>query len=165
MVGAFIRFLAHLMLKDTVPRSNTIMERVETIVLSLNGWEQGLNAGAIAAFLDSLPSPLLRRVTFIFRQSHRIFRTGFEWEPVVAALQRLHQELSPDVRKTISVLILGRPSNTMAVSRTKDLLHGLRHMADVEVRYVPFSDLRYCDKLIPHFPLVTCPPRSRHGFY
>jgi hypothetical protein len=128
-------------------------------VIGLNGWSQVSDSSALVRLLDSIPSQLLLRVTFVVRRVCNDERVMWlKWEPIIAALQRLH-ELSPNQRKVIYVLIGGPVREARDVLNTEAHLRVLTQIADVQVRRVTFCEKKYPDRLVPHFPLVTSPHR------
>jgi hypothetical protein len=56
---------SHTNKNGTDPRGNTRLARLETLVIVLNGWSQVYDSSGLVRLLDSIPSPVLLRVTFV----------------------------------------------------------------------------------------------------
>jgi hypothetical protein len=86
----------------------------------------------IGDLVDSMPSPLLTRLTLLLVDPEKARLSGLDWTPFTDAFQRLH-ELSPGARKALHVPIFAGYQRAALVPMIQSALLHVQEYADVEV--------------------------------
>jgi hypothetical protein len=140
-------------------RSNASFARLETLVLDI-GWGITMDIlHAVGRFLDSLVSPHLHNLTLVADQDEsdrdHVWDLSMDWAPLINSVVDLHRKLSPELRKSLNVLLLGCERHEDYVRSIRDALSCLRGVADVDVRGVFRSRLASTVAgPVPGFPLL-----------
>jgi hypothetical protein len=137
-------------------RGSRFLARLKTLVfqifLSSFPTESCLNT--MAAILDSIPSPLLQRVTIVIRTPRLHWTTGICWSVISDGLMRLHRQVSPALRKQVCILVLAPrvDQECSAVQTIRDSFHEVQACGDLEV-IIP-CDGEVQQVAVSHFPML-----------
>jgi hypothetical protein len=137
-------------------RSNTLLAGLQTLAISircLSSRKYNTVLRSFAALVDSIPSASLVFLTLVFEYPKRAGLMDLDWSPVTDAVRRLHQDLSPRIRKRLRVAIVGDEQYAEAVCLIETVLRPVQVFADVDVFSGSHHDFATTSP-VPHFSVV-----------
>jgi hypothetical protein len=117
-------------------RSNALLAGLQTLAISircLSARKSNMVLRSFAELVDSIPSASLVWLTLVFEYPERAGLKDLDWSPVTGAVRRLHQDMSPRIRKRLRVAIVGDEEYAEAVCLIKTVLRPVQVFADVKV--------------------------------
>jgi hypothetical protein len=133
-----------------------LLVSLQTLAISircLSSRKYNIVLRSFAALVDSIPSASLVCLTLVFEHPERAGLKYLDWSPVTNAVRRLHQELSPRIRKGLRVAIAGDEQYAEAVLLIQTVLRPIQVFADVEVFSCSYHNFATTSP-VPHFSMV-----------